>query len=748
MTGELRTSRLSPRNYFALFMRVTDELRELELYFEEEDNKDGGRSIVELYENVQHAANIIPRLYLLITVASVYVKSKKAPAKDILFDLVELCRGVQHPMRGLFLRNYLSQISKNKLPDLGSEYEGIGGNVTDAIEFILTNFGEMNKLWVRMQHQGALRDRHRREKERRNLRQLVGTSLVRLSELSGVDLPMYKSTVLPRILEQIINCKDQIAQEYLMEIVIQVFSDDFHLATLETFLSTCSQLQESVNVKNIMVALMNRLSNYATSSPASIPVGVAMFPLFHKYSSAIIEDPAKKMSLDDTLQLQVALVNFATKVYPDRIEYIDNVLTFSVTVLQKSEQKQVKGSPVALVTQLLTLPLESLQLRILELEAYGPLMEFLAWPQRKLVAANIAQSMVTVKAALDDPAKVNKLFGYLAPLIRDQEGVEPAELKDSDRFEFEQEQHLVARLFHNVMHEDTDVTFKLFLAVRKHFGRGGTQRIEFTLPPLVMGSLALVRKVHLREHAQSKNQPAPQVKTKKVFGFVHETISVLSPHFPDLALRLFLQAAMIADSVSFEAIAYEFITQTFLVYEDEFSDSKQQFLAITYIVSCLQSFKNFGKENYDTLITKATQHSMKLLKKTDQCRAVYSCSHLFWPGDDEAPGHRDEKRVLSCLQRSLKIANACMGHQVHLFVEILNQYLYFFDRGCPSITVKYLKSLLALIDDYIPNLDGSETSRIAKTHYQNTLDHIRDAQSSGDESASRYKSITADEEEG
>ena len=104
---------------------------------------------MELYEQVQHAGNIIPRLYLLTTVASVYCKSKKAPAKDILFDLVELCRGVQHPMRGLFLRHYLSQVSKDKLPDTGSEYEGENGTVRDSIEFILQNFGEMNKLWVR-----------------------------------------------------------------------------------------------------------------------------------------------------------------------------------------------------------------------------------------------------------------------------------------------------------------------------------------------------------------------------------------------------------------------------------------------------------------------------------------------------------------------------------------------------------------------------------------------------------------------
>ena len=42
---------------------------------------------------------------------------------------VEMTRGVQHPVRGLFLRTYLSQMSKNLLPDTGSEYEGEGGTV-------------------------------------------------------------------------------------------------------------------------------------------------------------------------------------------------------------------------------------------------------------------------------------------------------------------------------------------------------------------------------------------------------------------------------------------------------------------------------------------------------------------------------------------------------------------------------------------------------------------------------------------
>lgn len=73
---------------------------------------------------IQYMSFVISIRYLLCTVGSVYIKSKEAPAKDVLKDLVEMCRGIQHPVRGLFLRSYLSQVSRDKLPDIGSEYEG------------------------------------------------------------------------------------------------------------------------------------------------------------------------------------------------------------------------------------------------------------------------------------------------------------------------------------------------------------------------------------------------------------------------------------------------------------------------------------------------------------------------------------------------------------------------------------------------------------------------------------------------
>jgi len=184
-----------------------------------------------------------------------------APVREIMRDMLEMSRGVQHPIRGLFLRHYLSGQTRDFLPV--GDSTGPGGNLKDSISFVLTNFVEMNKLWVRLQFQGHSRDRALREQERRELRILVGTNLVRLSQLEGIDLELYKGQILPMVLEQVIQCRDVLAQEYLMEVITQVFTDDLHLRTLDQFLSATAKLNPSVNVKQIISAMIDRLADYA-----------------------------------------------------------------------------------------------------------------------------------------------------------------------------------------------------------------------------------------------------------------------------------------------------------------------------------------------------------------------------------------------------------------------------------------------------------------------------------------------------
>ena len=137
--------------YYELYMEVFDSLGHLEVYFLRLSR--GGMPMADLYHKVQSAGQAVVRLFLMVLAGSCYVRSGQAPAKVVLRDLLNSVKAVQHPQRGLFLRYYLSCAMKDKLPDEGSPYESAaGGTLRAALGFLLSNFGEMNRLWVRMQH--------------------------------------------------------------------------------------------------------------------------------------------------------------------------------------------------------------------------------------------------------------------------------------------------------------------------------------------------------------------------------------------------------------------------------------------------------------------------------------------------------------------------------------------------------------------------------------------------------------------
>ncbi|KAL3525241.1 hypothetical protein ACH5RR_013613 [Cinchona calisaya] len=744
MLSELRTSRLSPQKYYELYMRAFDELRKLEIFFKEETKR--GFSVVELYELVQHAGNILPRLYLLCTVGSVYIKSKEAPAKDILKDLVEMCRSIQHPLRGLFLRSYLSQVSRDKLPDLGSEYEGDAETVSDAVEFVLQNFTEMNKLWVRMQHQGPAREKEKREKERSELRDLVGKNLHVLSQVEGVDLDMYRETVLTRVLEQVVNCKDEIAQYYLMDCIIQVFPDEYHLQTLETLLGAFPQLQPSVDIKTVLSRLMERLSNYAASSPEVLPEFFQV-EAFAKLSSAIgkVIEAQDDMPVSGVVTLYSSLLTFTLQVHPDRLDFVDQILGACVKKLS-GKGKLADSKSRKQVVALLSAPLEKYNDidTALKLSNYPHVMEYLDDETKKEMASVIIQSIMKNKTLVSTTEKVEALFELIKGLIRDLDENLQSELDEED---FHEEQNSVARLIQMLHNDDPEEMLKIICTVKKHILTGGPKRLPFTVPPLIFNALKLIRRLQNQEENVAAEEDAPATP-KKIFQILNLIIEALSSvPVPELALRLYLQCAEAADDCDLEPVAYEFFTQAYLLYEEEISDSKSQVTAIHLIIGTLQRMHVFGVENRDTLTHKATGYSAKLLKKPDQCRAVYACSHLFWVDDQD--NIKDGERVLLCLKRALRIANAAQqmanatrgsGGSVTLFIEILNKYLYFFEKGITQITVASVQSLIELITNEMQS-ENVTPDPTADAFFSSTLRFVQFQKDKGGAVGEKYEAI-------
>ncbi|KAL0068033.1 retromer complex subunit Vps35 [Marasmius tenuissimus] len=885
MLAELRTSSLSPKQYYELYMAVFDALRHLSNYLYDA-HQAGRHHLADLYELVQYAGNIVPRLYLMITVGSVYMSIPDAPVKEVMKDMMEMSRGVLHPIRGLFLRHYLSGQTRDHLP-IGMD-NGPTGNLQDSIQFVLTNFIEMNKLWVRLQHQGHSRDREKREMERKELRILVGTNLVRLSQLDGVDLDMYQSAILPSILEQVVSCKDVIAQEYLMEVVIQVFTDEFHLHTLGPFLSATAQLHPKVNIKQIVIALIDRLAAYAAreaenedpeetkrqeeaaakrlaekvktqkartresaatadhdvpaeasawgSSDTSaqddsekpngaivdgeiekadegkgkekekaaepgkesekedsvkkfrgVPENVQLFEVFWKQVVELIK-ARPDLSIQDVTALFVSLTNLSLSCYPDRLEYVDQVLAYTAEkVKEYSDNPDLHAQQTTSnLSALLVAPINSYQsvLTLLAIPNYAPLLSKQLFSTRRSIAHSIVSSVLKNETIIETPEDVDGVLELCHVLIKDQsdsgpqagQGGQPAPRDPRrqgpyyEREEMAEEQGWVARMVHLFKAESLDVQFELLQTARRHFDLGG-ERMRFTFPALITSAIKLCRRYKNREHVENDWQS----KVASILKFVRQVTSILATQVeaPTIALRLFLLSAQISDECGFEDLTYDFYVQAFSVYEDNISESRAQLQAITLIIGTLSGAKVFGVDNYDTLITKAALHGAKLLKKSHQATAVGLASHLWWQetppvasSDSETPApnkdvsekskedgasessvkahpHQDSKRVLECLQKSLRIATSAIEEivTVQLYCDTLDHYLYYLDRGTPAVAPKFVNSLVELITSSIDNvnapdvhpsqrappglIEGVQTPEMIIRHFRNTLYHIQ-----------------------
>ncbi|EME41680.1 hypothetical protein DOTSEDRAFT_73917 [Dothistroma septosporum NZE10] len=825
LVSELRTSSLGPKQYYELYMSVFDALRHLSVYLRESHPVN---HLADLYELVQYAGNIVPRLYLMITVGTVYMSIEDAPVKEIMKDMMEMSRGVQHPVRGLFLRYYLSGQARDALPT--GEGDGPEGNLQDSISFILTNFVEMNKLWVRLQHQGHSREREQRTKERQELQLLVGSNLVRLSQL--VDLESYKNVILQPLLEQVVQCRDVLAQEYLLEVITQVFPDDFHLHTLDQLLAATARLNPHVNVKQIVIGLMDRLSAYAAreaetktakerqqvedesvaalleklklskvtgeTGPAKstengeaahveetasstgeqaapeagqettaeddaeprtngdakhngIPANIKLFEIFYEQVVHIVG--MQRLPIQDIIPLLVSLVNLALNIYPERLDYVDQVLHYATTEVARFQNSADLHSQQAQqsLLALLHAPVKAYfsLFTALALPSFVPLFQQQPYPTRRAVAGETARNILRNETKITTQAHLHGVLSILSVLI--QEGMQTssgyaagaAKRNAIETEETVEEQGWLARIVHLIKGPDNVTQFKLLQTARTAF-QEGNERTKYTTPAIITQSLKLARWFKRREHLSSDDYVA---QSSALYRFIHTTISALytrvsSSGVPDLVLRLFVACGQVASQCESEDVAYEYFAQAFTVYEESISDSKLQFQAICIISGALSGCsERFSRENYDTLITKTALHGSKLLKKPDQCRAVYLASHLWWSvekaekpeGIESKELYRDGKRVLECLQRALRVADACMDTAVsiELFVEILNRYVYYFDQENDAVTTKYLNGLIELIHSNLNTTENVSGLEHPRKHFQKTLDYIRSREYEG-----------------
>lgn len=258
-----------------------------------------------------------------------------------------------------------------------------------------------------------------------------------------------------------------------MECIIQVFPDEFHIKTLHPFLKSCAELEAGVNVKNIVISLMERLASFSQRADNLDAEGVTILQdvqLFEVFSDQVASIIANRQYLppEDMIALQVALINLALKCYPDRIDYIDKVMLTSVEVFQRLGLENLESNSLVAkeLQKLLKIPLDNYNnlLTVLKLKHYAGLMQHLDYAGRKFLSIYILNNALDNETIVQSQEETEQALNLLCPLVNEKEDQSTAEV---DLEELAEEQCLLARFIHQLKSDSPDDQYLILTAARK-----------------------------------------------------------------------------------------------------------------------------------------------------------------------------------------------------------------------------------------------------------------------------------------
>jgi len=701
MLLELKSSLLTPSSYYQLYSVCLDEMLNVLNFFKEEARR--GRRMRKLYDIVQQASNIIPRLYLMITVGAVVIENDPKLCKEIISDLLGMIKGVQSPTRGLFTRHFFMKFIKDKLPDKGNEYETEFCNTDDTIGFILQNLEEMTRLWIRLSANTVGDEKILRDKERGDLRILIGENINRLSSLEGLSLDLYKGKILPKLIEIVLENRDALSQQYIMECIIQAFPDEYNIQCMDDILKTSTQLDEGVDIKSLFIILMEKLARYVSENgPEAQNIIEAAEKIFDPLKNTIdklvlqsINQPGGIQEPNKFLELELALMKFTIKCCPssERLNTVNQILEKTKFILNAYNRKLNQNGENVL-RNLLTSPLES-ELSIFDFLYFPEIMVFLNFSSRTSLALRIIESL-SQKEKLDSREKVNILLGYIRPLLEDS-----TDTIEVDAYQFEYEQNIVAKILFVIKTNDPFKLQEILDTLVPIFAKGGTRRIKYTLPTLVNAYLKLAlqvsesydNKVNPVEDATgihkdfvnflSMNNLNDSDSVSEFILNIHKKIdeicNVVNTTYPETGLRLYLTSAanvnqMKAAPEKFLDLYKYYMNAAIKVLKEVNVDQKEKLNILSNMVGNLVRFKLSSNDNIEPIADEIKTLSLNLVKRADQCHAMLNCTELYFTLNNE-------KKARECINKAKRFADFSMTNpeNLPLFIVILNKYIYFIE---------------------------------------------------------------------
>ena len=758
MLDTLKSTSLSPSNYYQLFLSIFDEMQYIYNYFREEARR--GRRMKDLYDTVQQCENIIPRLFLLICVASAYIETGQTNATDIIYDLFNLIKGVQNPLRGLFCRYFFLKMIKDRLPDTGNEYEKPGASPEETIKFILNNLEEMNGLWIRITN-NTINDMDNIDiaaslKEREQLKILIGENITRLASLNSVTVEVYQKQVLPRIIEILLESKDSLSQQYLLECIVHAFPDEHNVACMNLLLDACSKLQSNVDVKSIFISLMIKLAKYVENAKKEKDILASTQKIYSVVKgniAKIINESNQNMNINKLIELEVAFLNFTIKCCPEeeRLTSVNNILNECVGMLSKNKNEIISNETIKLIGRLLSVPLES-SMSIFSMGTFPELMRYLDYASRATLSLRIIDSLVSKSSSvkLDNTEKVSALMDFIRPLLEDS-----PDAGEYDQYQFEIEQSSVCKLLFIISTNDPQNMYDILNVLKNTFIKGGLKREKFTLTSLINAYITLAYKIFYAVHKLNDIEDNRKDKIhsdfvnyynlksldtneqvykfmKRVYNQINDTLAIIENDFSDIALKLYLSLALQINDIKidknlYEELCYNALSSALQIFNKGKINDNYKVDLINQFIGTLLNISILSRDNFVAISSNIVQLSQSLLKRSDQCLAILNCTHLYYKTIIE-----DANKINDCLSKAKKFADYAMTNPKNavLFIKIINKYIFYIeksenDESNEFINPETINDLIELVKNHIQSMKlenkNADYIPVIEEYYNNSI---------------------------
>ena len=775
MLCELRTNELSPKNYYGLYMSVVDVMLTLKNYMIEEISR--GRRLIDLYDDVQQAQNVIPRLYLMITAGSIYIERVPRSTRIIIYDMLGLVKAVQNPIKGLFLRNYLLKMLKDKLPDKDNVYLREGASFEDSIKFIIENMEEMNRLWIRLSGGVHGPEKAKRDKEREELKVLIGESMTKLSSLENLNLEIYEEIVLPKLLNIILNSKDQLSQQYLMECIIHAFPDSYNVKCIESLLEATSNLEEGVDIGIIFVSLMQKLGNYFGRFNKSdenenengndkqiFETAQNIYPALLKNFKGYMNQNLNNKEintvedLNKIFNLISSFIKFSIQCAPKEQKFasINNIFALTLELANRYKNNMTEDN-LNKISALLIEPLTN-GMNIFRMNDFIPLMNFLNIKSRKNIGIKLIETLInnanegkTNLEKLDSLDSLDKILKYIKPLLTNSKD----SIQEED-YVYEAEQSVVCKLIYIIRTNNIETIYKILNDLKNIFSHGGPNRRKYTMPPLALRiikfchdiTLCYENKLGLIPEKKKKNKFVKEIiesldiskiendeifykLISNIYKLLKEALDIISQEQPELGFKLYLNAASQANSINcnkekFQKLCINFIKTAMSIYDEGRYDLTHKYEMLIQISSLLLTI-NIKNEDVEEIINQLIKNSDNMKQREEQCKSMLVISQIYFSI------FKDSKKVIECLNKARRYADFAMTNPPNLilFVEYLNKILFFIEQDIKIVEIKQeeINDLIELIKGHIRTIKSITSDDISylndiEIYFNNTLKSI------------------------